>query len=500
MSNATLIARFSEQTISSDSGNPTVSRTILFTLLGTLFTSITFNWVSQWLERGRWLFNGPQLLAEKYKNGIPFTIKTPERMYTLVSSPEHIKELGIASESKLSLLATAEEVFQPHHTMNGVELNRLGLQHRILRSLTSNFPRMQDTLGSLARESLTNELNKFPSNSCWKSVSIWDLAQNVIATTNTYTFYSEDLSRDSEFIKAAVQYPQDVFIASEVLRCTPSFLAPLVAWIVTGGHKASKHLIDGLIPMVKERIETFSKTSQRPRDYIEHIIHLYPEGIANRVPNMVRQTLALWFAGVHQPAISQTLFHALVDLCKYPEYQKALYEEIQSNINDYGSLQINKLPLLDSFLKESARLTTSETISLRRKAMNDYAFQDGTKVAKDDWVCVPQRALMRDPTIYPNPESFNGYRFLEQQLESSTKRAAKFTDLDPAYPIWGLGKQACPGRFYAAFILKIVLTEIITNYDVRLRNPNERRTFSWRSSMLPWPTSRIEMRMKEEAN
>lgn len=49
--------------------------------------------------------------------------------------------------------------------MNGVELNRLDLQHRILRSLASNLPSMQSTLTLLANEALSRELDrKVPIN------------------------------------------------------------------------------------------------------------------------------------------------------------------------------------------------------------------------------------------------------------------------------------------------------------------------------------------------
>jgi cytochrome P450 len=99
-----------------------------------------------------------------------------------------------------------------------------------------------------------------------------------------------------------------------------------------------------------------------------------------------------------------------------------------------------KLELLDSFLKESARLNTSESISLRRKAMQPFTFKDGTHIPAEDWVCVPQRPLLRDPAIYSAPDVFNPYRFMSRNTEN--QKSSKFTDLSPDFPIWGLGKQA----------------------------------------------------------
>jgi cytochrome P450 len=33
---------------------------------------------------------------------------------------------------------------------------------------------------------------------------------------------------------------------------------------------------------------------------------------------------------------------------------------------------------------------------------------------------------------------------------------------------WGIGSHACPGRFFAAYEIKMLLTDILTKYDMRL--------------------------------
>jgi hypothetical protein len=57
----------------------------------------------------------------------------------------------------------------------------------------------------------------------------------------------------------------------------------------------------------------------------------------------------------------QSLFYALVDLCIHSEYQEALSDEIIKHTDESGNVDIGKLDLLDSFLKESARMNSSET-------------------------------------------------------------------------------------------------------------------------------------------
>ncbi|KAL9095447.1 MAG: hypothetical protein Q9165_002318 [Trypethelium subeluteriae] len=384
--------------------------------------------------------------------------------------------------------------------MNGIELNRLGLQHRILRSLTLRLPSYQDPLTTLARQALTNELKGKQLDQGWVTLSIFSYAQKAVAKTNTYTFYGEQFTRDAAFLDAAVQYPQDVFVAAEALRCVPSFFAPVMSSIVTRNHRASKHLISKLLPVIEERIaaeEHGNTKGEAPHDYIQHIVKLYPDKTAGRALRMVQQTLALWFAGVHQPAM--TIFYALVDLCTHPEYIERLRKEIDDSVHSIGSVDVNSLLLLDSFLKESARMNASESISLRRKALVPYHFKDGTSVPLGDWACVPQRAIMRDPSIYANADVFDGTRFMKnaaRQSKTNGVAQSKFTDTSPFYPLWGLGKQACPGRFYAAYIIKIILVEIIQNYDIKLDSSPTRRCFTWRSSVLPIPSSTFMIRRR----
>lgn len=131
--------------------------------------------------------------------------------------------------------------------------------------------------------------------------------------------------------------------------------------------------------------------------------------------------------------IVQSFVYALYDLVDNPCYISLLRDELASIPGDWWS-SLNDLPLLDSFLKESARLSPSDSISLRRKALKTFTFTDGTVVPKGSWVCVPQRAIQRDAAYYHDPECFNGHRFIDQVND--------FTDLGARFPFWGLGKRA----------------------------------------------------------
>jgi cytochrome P450 len=135
-------------------------------------------------------------------------------------------------------------------------------------------------------------------------------------------------------------------------------------------------------------------------------------------------------------------------------------------------IDIDSLPLLNGFLKESARLNPTDSISIRRKVLLPFTFDDGTRLSRDDVACVPLQPILQNPEFYKDPLTFNPYRFVNEPVEKNkngtVKSNAKFTDADMAFPIWGLGKRAGPGRYYASLLLKLILVHILLRYEVRM--------------------------------
>lgn len=62
-----------------------------------------------------------------------------------------------------------------------------------------------------------------------------------------------------------------------------------------------------------------------------------------------------------QLTVSQTATFAIHDLCIYPEYVSPIRRELESEAYAEFEKTARGLPLLDSFVKESARLTPVES-------------------------------------------------------------------------------------------------------------------------------------------
>lgn len=73
---------------------------------------------------------------------------------------------------------------------------------------------------------------------------------------------------------------------------------------------------------------------------------------------IVYELMVIWFGSGH--ALCTTITFAIHDLCLHPEYVAPLLEELEQKEYMHFERTANGLPLLDSFIKESARLTPVE--------------------------------------------------------------------------------------------------------------------------------------------
>ncbi|KAL8992990.1 MAG: hypothetical protein Q9169_006680 [Polycauliona sp. 2 TL-2023] len=184
------------------------------------------------------------------------------------------------------------------------------------------------------------------------------------------------------------------------------------------------------------------------------------------------------------------------------EYIEPLRRELEDNSNSAAVLDQDAFPLLDSFLKESSRLSISDAISVRRKALKDLDCFNGTHVNEGDWVCVAQRAIMHDSDHYSDPEAFDAFRFARTRPNGQNQESSRFTDAKPDWLIWGYGKTTCPGRFYASAVLRLLLCHVLENFDVQLLDQTAKRAMTWRSAIIPCSSTTIVVRprVKETIN
>jgi cytochrome P450 len=95
---------------------------------------------------------------------------------------------------------------------------------------------------------------------------------------------------------------------------------------------------------------------------------------------------------------------------------------------------------------------------------------DGTHLPTGTIVAVPNEAVNHDPENYPDPERFDGYRFvkLREMKAGVTSQYHQFVTSNKTSLNFGYGKHACPGRFFASAEIKMILAYLLISFDFKL--------------------------------
>lgn len=198
------------------------------------------------------------------------------------------------------------------------------------------------------------------------------------------------------------------------------------------------------------------------------------------------------------PATNKYNLGRFYNLAAYPQYIPELRDEIRSVLTQHGdaftSSALQAMKKLDSFIKETMRLYPPGLANFQRKVTKTITLSNGQVIPAGVVIQVPADAVARDPELFPNPDEFDPWRF--SRLREEARGAGKAEEaahhqfvsissevLTVCPPIFffpcslprvltvrqfGYGRHACPGRFFAANEIKMIIAQVILNFDMKL--------------------------------
>jgi len=105
--------------------------------------------------------------------------------------------------------------------------------------------------------------------------------------------------------------------------------------------------------------------------------------------------------------------------------------------------------------------------------------------------------LSMSPSVYEEPNEFRGFRFATPRGQPDGPKVELYTNSGVHGMLFGHGRWACPGRFFAALGGKIILMHVLANYELRLpggRMPPKEK-FADLQNLVP--TAELELRRKK---
>lgn len=113
---------------------------------------------------------------------------------------------------------------------------------------------------------------------------------------------------------------------------------------------------------------------------------------------------------------------------------------------------------------------------------------------------MPSYSILQDPSIVDNPGEFDGFRYkkIRQDPKQANRHQYATTDCNNIH--FGHGKYACPGRFFASHAVKMIVGQLILDYDFKFPEGQGRpRNLFMDENVYPDPSARLLIRKRQKA-
>ncbi|KAF8202596.1 cytochrome P450 [Mycena galopus ATCC 62051] len=330
------------------------------------------------------------------------------------------------------------------------------------------------------------------------SIPVFPTMVHLVARVSNRAMIGAPGCRNEKFLKKQVSVAEEVIPMSQILNWFPVFLRPVI-WklfcITVGAKDGAVRLVS---PYVQERIEYAQHDN--PSTITDLLLRYAPEEDIKDVTKLAVRVVHLNMASIHTSGIFTT--HALFELARMPANQVAeIRAEIIAAIDSEGGVTnkaaVGKFYLLDSLLKEIGRFHSLFAVGSSRVTLKEAVIADGTVLPAGSVVAFAPKPLHHNPDVYHDPYKFDPFRFAKLRKGDEDNAAhniqQSFTHLSNEYIVFGLGKHGCPGRFFAALKIKVILAELLLSYDIAFPEGASRtpKPFAFNIFTVPNPTAQL---------
>ncbi|PVH97495.1 cytochrome P450 [Periconia macrospinosa] len=393
----------------------------------------------------------------------------------LSSIPNHIASRNKALEHDLLGRYTGISLIldsRLHHTI---------IQRKLTPRLEQVAPVLEGELAGLFEEYLP------ASSDRWTIFQPHHVFAKISSRLSARMLVGPELCRNEEWLEVSVKFTESLFTSVAILRflppCIRSFVGPLLPsyWQSRNYLRIAKGLLSPVFEKLLEEHDTgkweLDNTNEANLNMIAWLVDS-AKGADRDASTLAHIEVLLALASVHTTL--QRLISTLYDLTANPSYIEDILQEIgEVQSSGWSISSYAKLRKMDSILRESQRMSPPTIVGMKRIFQAPYTFTTGFHVPAGAHVCLPTFAIENDPAVTPSPEIFDGLRSYRKRLASKVSSHGKdqehiFTTPEKTMLGFGFGKTACPGRFFADVVLKMVCVKMFQEYEFKFMEAQSR--------------------------
>ncbi|KAF6832766.1 Ent-kaurene oxidase 6 [Colletotrichum plurivorum] len=440
----------------------------------------------------------------------PFKVVTADGFIVFLPA-RHIQELCMHPRTEVSFGHMVLQYFSSWATGFGVNNDtflkgtKLGLLSNGARFIE---PMIDETTAACSRLFGCSGDGDTDENG-WTSVNVTYAAGQLTAQVMARAFVGKSLSRDQSWVDGQVSYLAYVWAAARGIQNWPLWIQPVVYRFVKGYknlRQEERRLAEMLRPdFDTTRLGTYGSEvkTKREQTMIDHFLTVTEAGKKEDIMFHMTLQYQLIFTAIHPT--SETLWQVLYDIALYPECQEILRQELAGVDRTHHKSWLSQVPKMDSFIKESQRLHAASLVTLTRKVLKPITTSTGLHFQAGTQISYMTDAVNLDPNRWSDPEEFDCLRFykLKQEVKTDSQQVTLNYSYSgsPGQLNFGYGVQACCGRHYAGWFIKMVLAELVTMYDLKLKDGpgvgDGARFFTIRSQRIGNPKAEILARRRE---
>jgi len=220
-------------------------------------------------------------------------------------------------------------------------------------------------------------------------------------------------------------------------------------------------------------IERESRGAGGQGDFVDRLIELRRRHAEGDLPSLssdqiIGQAIVFILAGFETTA--STLSSLSFCLAKNPEVQAKLVEEVDEVVEacdgKIDQESIKEMPFLEACIKETLRLLPPG-FRTDRTCVKDWE-EDGLFIPKGMNLSIPVYVIHHDPSIWPEPETFQPERFLKE--EGSSIKPCSWLP-------FGGGPRQCIGERFAMVEMKIAMTKLLSKFSIEANETETKMDF-----------------------